>query len=119
MSEAGYRMYEKEARDLQNAKPLAYKCDTQALKQWLGRRKSSLEQVRQEFEPLWKDIRLYFEPNIGKALLDNRDRDDAASRREDEKILNSSHASPFSGTRRVCSPASRTRRRSGAKSCRN
>ena len=89
MSEAGYRMYEKEARDLQNAKPLAYKCDTQALKQWLGRRKSSLEQVRQEFEPLWKDIRLYFEPNIGKALLDNRDRDDAASRREDEKILNS------------------------------
>jgi len=89
MSEAGYRLYEKEAQALYDAKPLKYSADTQQLKQWLGKRKSSLQQVRQEFESLWKEIRLYFEPNIGKALLDHRDRDDAASKREDDKILNS------------------------------
>ncbi len=87
--EAGYRMYDREREALLKAKPLAYKCDVSALRQWLGRRKASLEQVRNEFEPLWKEIRQYFEPNIGKALLDTQDRDDAASRREDEKILNS------------------------------
>ncbi len=87
--EAGYRMYDREREALLRARPLAFKCDAAALRQWLGRRKSSLEQVRKEFEPLWKDIRLYFEPNVGKALLDTQDRDDAASKREDEKILNS------------------------------
>lgn len=87
--EAGYRLYDKEREAMRRAKPLSYKCDTSALRQWLGHRKASLEQVRQEFEELWKDIRQYFEPNIGKALLDQRDRDDAASKREDEKILNS------------------------------
>lgn len=88
MSEAGYRMYE-EDEGKRKAKPFSFRCDTARLKQWLGKRKSSLEQVRQEFEPLWKEIRLYFEPNIGKALLDNKDRDDSASKREDDKILNS------------------------------
>ena len=87
--EAGYRMYDREREALLRAKPLAFKCDAVALRQWLCRRKSSLEQVRKEFEELWKEIRQYFEPNIGKALLDTQDRDDAASRREDEKILNS------------------------------
>lgn len=89
MSEAGYRLYEKENRALLDAKPLKYSADCQQLKQWLTKRKSSLLQVRQEFESLWKELRLYFEPNLGKALLDQKDRDDAASRREDEKILNS------------------------------
>ena len=89
MAEAAYRMYEKEREAMLKAKPLRFECDTAALKQWLTKRKSSLEQVRQEFESLWKEIRLYFEPNIGKALLENKDRDDAASKREDEKILNS------------------------------
>ena len=89
MAEAAYRMYEKEQEALLKAKPLKYSCDTAALKQWLTKRKSSLEQVRQEFEDLWKEIRLYFEPNIGKALLDHKDRDDAASKREDDRILNS------------------------------
>ena len=89
MSEAGYRIYEREREALCDAKPLRFSCDTAGLKKWLCRRKSSLEKVRQDFEPLWKEIRKYFEPNIGKALLENKDRDGAASRREDEKILNS------------------------------
>ncbi len=89
MAEAGYRMYEKEAQALYDAKPLKYSADTEQLKHWLGKRKSSLVAVRQEFESLWKEIRLYFEPNIGKALLDSRDRDGSASEREDDKILNS------------------------------
>jgi len=87
--DAGYRMYEKGSRKSEKAKPLSFKADTSALRQWVGKRRDSLFRIRQEFEELWKEIRLYFEPNIGKALLDYRDRDDAASRREDEKIVNS------------------------------
>jgi len=89
MSEAGYRLYEKENTALLEAKPMKFSTDTASLKKWLQRRKASLEQVRREYESLWKEIRLYFEPNIGKALLDNTDRDNSASKREDEKILNS------------------------------
>lgn len=86
MSEAGYRLYEKDEAKAYRPK---FRADTAALKRWLGKRKASLEAVRKEFEELWKDIRLYFEPNIGKALLNNDDRDNAASRKEDDKILNS------------------------------
>lgn len=87
--DAGYRMYEREADRLREAKPIKFRTDTQQLRKWLTKRKASLEQVRQEYEPLWREIRLFFEPNIGKALLDQVDRDNAANRREDEKILNS------------------------------
>jgi len=89
MGEAGYRMYEKEADRVMDAKPLKYRADTAALRKWLLKRKASLERVRSEYEPLWKEIRLYFEPNIGKALLGQTDRDNPASRREDDRILNS------------------------------
>lgn len=86
MSEAGYRMYEKDGL---SAKRFAFSCDTAELKQWLNRRKASLQKVRENFEPLWKELRLYFEPNFGKALLENSDRNQSASTRDDEKILNS------------------------------
>lgn len=86
MSEAGYRMYEK---SLGSGKRFAFSCDTAELKHYLNRRKASLEKVRENFEPLWNEIRLYFEPNFGKALLGNSDRDQSVSERDDEKILNS------------------------------
>lgn len=89
MSEAGYRLYEKENERLYKAKPLKFRTDTCSLRKWLNKRKASLEQVRAEYESLWKEIRLYFEPNIGKGLLAQTDRDNTASKREDEKILNS------------------------------
>ena len=89
MADAGYRLYEKETAALRDAKPLKYSTDTGMLRRWLDKRKASLEQVRHEFEALWKEIRLYFEPNIGKALLDQTDRDQSVSEREDSKILNS------------------------------
>lgn len=58
------------------------------LKHWLAKRKTSLEQPRTYVEPIWRDIRQYYEPNLGKAMLDG---DPSATRgqREDEKILNS------------------------------
>ena len=86
MAESAYKMYEKSESKAYRPR---FRADTALLKQWLGKRKSSLEAVRHDFEALWKEIRLYFEPNIGKALLNNDDRDDAASKREDDKILNS------------------------------
>lgn len=90
MSEAVERMYGKDAGDgLPGGKPFKFKCDTQSLKQWLQKRKSSLEGIRNEFESLWKEIRLYFEPNFGKALLGQSERDALAAKREDDRILNS------------------------------
>ena len=47
----------------------AFKSDTQALRQWLGRRKTALESARTPHESIWKDLRLFFEPSYGKALL--------------------------------------------------
>lgn len=85
MAEAGYRMYAK--RDDGGA--YGFSCDTAALKGWLTRRKSSLEHVRRRFEPVWRDVRAWIEPSFGKALLDQDDRDQAASEREDSNILNS------------------------------
>lgn len=86
MSDAAYRMY---AKDAGGAGVYAFKCDTAALRGWLNRRKSSLEDVRRRFEPLWKDVRRWIEPSFGKALLDRDDRDASASEREDGDIINS------------------------------
>ena len=47
MSEAGYRMYEKDGL---SAKRFAFSCDTAELKQWLNRRKASLQKVRENFK---------------------------------------------------------------------
>ena len=65
----------------------AFKSNTAELKRWLGKRKTSLEAARTPMEAIWKDIRLYFEPNIGKALLSG-DPDTIAAQRDDEKIVN-------------------------------
>ena len=67
----------------------AFKSDTAELKRWLSKRKSSLENARRPMEAIWRDIRLYFEPNIGKALLEG-DPDAVAAQRDDEKIVNTS-----------------------------
>ena len=61
--------------------------DTNELRTWLNKRKSSLEQRRLPFESLWKDIREYYEPTLGKGLLEG-DPEQVASQRDDEKILN-------------------------------
>ena len=60
---------------------VSFKADCHALKAWIDKRVGSLKKVRSEFEPLWKELRLQYEPNIGKALLEG-DRDNAASARE-------------------------------------
>lgn len=85
MDGAGYRLYGDGGR----RRPLAFRADTRKLRAWLSRRKSSLEAARAEFEPLWRELRLHFEPNLGKALLSDAARDAAAAMREDAKIVNS------------------------------
>lgn len=84
MDGAGYRMYGAEGRAR-----VRLKADAAPLRKWLDRRRESLRAVRSPFESLWKEIRLQFEPNLGKALLDQTDRDAAAAGREDGSILNS------------------------------
>lgn len=64
-----------------------FKSDTAELKKWLGKRKTTLENKRTHAEAVWRDLRLYYEPSLGKALLDG-DRDAIAAKRDDEKILN-------------------------------
>ena len=59
------------------------------VRRWLDRRKKSLEDVRRHYEPLWREIRLYFEPSFGRALVDERDIYGRESRRDDDKIINS------------------------------
>ena len=87
MSDAGARMYENDKK--RSAKHrLEFSCNTQDLKAWIDKRVQSLKKVRTEFEPLWKNLRTQFEPNIGKALLDG-DRDQEAAKRDDRKILSS------------------------------
>ena len=85
MSDAGAKLYD---RKVQGVKPLTFKVDCHALKSWIDKRVGSLKNIRAEFEPIWKDIRTYFEPNIGKALLDG-DRDQTASKRDDKRLLSS------------------------------
>ena len=65
----------------------SFKSDTNELRTWLNKRKSSLEQRRLPFESLWKDIREYYEPTLGKGLLEGSV-DEVAAKRDDEKILN-------------------------------
>lgn len=65
-----------------------FKTDTFELKQWLGKRKTSLETSRASIEALWIDTRLYFEPFLGKALIEGNP-DDRIAQREDDKIYNS------------------------------
>lgn len=84
MSDVRDRLYGKKERK----RIFAIKANEDELLGYLSRRVSSLKQVRREFEPLWKDIRQFLEPNIGKGLLDSQDRDKVASQREDRKILN-------------------------------
>lgn len=60
-----------------------------AVRRWLDRRKKSLEDVRHHYEPLWREIRLYFEPNVGRSLVDERDVYGREARRDDDKIINS------------------------------
>lgn len=84
MSDAGAKMYDKKPQTTF----VSFKADCQALKSWIDKRVGSLKKVRSEFEPLWKELRLQYEPNIGKALLEG-DRDNTASAREDRKILSS------------------------------
>ena len=67
---------------------IQFKTDTAKLKFWLKKRKTSLEKARQPHEETWKDIRLQFEPNLGKALIPG-DPNQRSSQREDEAILNS------------------------------
>ena len=65
----------------------SFRSDTAELKRWLSKRKTSLEAARTPMETVWKEIRQYFEPNIGKALLTG-DQDAIAAQRDDERIVN-------------------------------
>lgn len=65
----------------------SFKSNTNELRTWLNKRKSSLEKRRQPFEALWKELREYYEPTLGKGLLEG-DPEQVASQRDDEKILN-------------------------------
>lgn len=76
-------------RDSSKPRAPRRKADTSSLRLWLDKRRRSLENSRAPFESLWKDIRLQFEPAIGKALLTAEERDMAAADREDRAILNS------------------------------
>ena len=64
-----------------------FRSNTRELKQWLGKRQASLEQERLPMESLWRDVRLHFEPFLGKGLIDG-DPDSRVSEREDESIYN-------------------------------
>ncbi len=65
-----------------------FKTNTADLREWLKKRKASLEQARFPIESQWRDIRLNFEPFLGKALIEG-DPNTRSAEREDEKILNS------------------------------
>ena len=87
MSEAGERMYERD-RMRGERRRIRFACDPKALKAWIEKRVRSLKRVRTEFEPLWKELRVQFEPNLGKPLLET-DRDQEAAKRDDRKIISS------------------------------
>lgn len=65
-----------------------FRTNTEELKKWLNKRRATLEDIRRPYEGLWKDLRLFYEPTIGKALLEG-DPQEIASRRDDDNILNS------------------------------
>lgn len=60
-----------------------------ALRQWADTIKQGLQRERLPFESLWRDIRDNFEPVLGRALDDDRNLNEAAAKRADEKIINS------------------------------
>lgn len=67
--------------------PFKLQSDTSKLKQWLTKRKASLENARTPVEGKWHDLRLYYEPYLGTALLsETPSRDTGIS---DGKIINS------------------------------
>lgn len=57
--------------------------------QWAETVKADLQKARRPLEGLWRDIRLNFEPTLGRALDENRNLDEDAAKRDDEKIINS------------------------------
>lgn len=60
------------------------------LNMWLSKRVSSLKQARQPYEQLWKDIREFYEPALGKYLIgEDINTWQKSAKREDEKIFNS------------------------------
>jgi len=67
----------------------SFKTDTAELSRFLLKRKASLEEMRRPIEPVWKDIRLNFEPSLGKALAERQDVDSNDANREDESIITS------------------------------
>ena len=69
-------------------KGIHFKTDTSELVQWLDKRQASLARAREPMEPVWKDIRLYFEPTLGKALVEG-DPNQRTADRDDRLILNS------------------------------
>ena len=57
--------------------------------QWAETVKADLQKARRPIEGLWRDIRVNFEPTLGRALAENRNLDEDAAKRDDEKIINS------------------------------
>ena len=62
---------------------------SKALRQWADTVARTLKQERTPLETLWRDIRDNFEPVLGRALDDDRNLNNAAAKRADEKIVNS------------------------------
>ena len=67
----------------------SFKTNTAELSEFLKKRKASLEEMRRFVEPVWKDIRLNYEPSLGKALAERQDVDANDANREDESIITS------------------------------
>lgn len=59
------------------------------LREWLNRRRQSLEKARSPHEAKWKDIRDHFCPSLGRSLDGDIDAAQRAGSRDDEKIYNS------------------------------
>jgi hypothetical protein len=62
---------------------------SKALHKWAGTVKGELLRARLPLESLWRDIRDNFEPTLGRALDDERDLNESAAKRGDERIVNS------------------------------
>lgn len=59
------------------------------MRRWFESRRASLESARRPFEPTWREVREYYEPKIGLALLESDDPDARAAERGDGRIKNS------------------------------
>lgn len=62
---------------------------SESLHKWTTTVKDGLLRARLPLETLWRDIRDNFEPTLGRALDDERDLNESAAKRADEKIVNS------------------------------